>query len=109
LLLIDHLVSEGEQGGAMAPGPGWCGARATEIVDRLGALAARHGSWAQEFRARPDRLADDVRSLLEQPGLLRVVDGYDDWWWLSPAAARWTVVADAPQHRAPGRSAEEEL
>ncbi|MFD5898665.1 DUF2398 family protein [Streptomyces sp. NPDC060366] len=94
LLLVDHLVGEGERGGAMAPGPGWCGARAAEVVDRLGGLAVRHVRWAQEYRDRPERLAHDVRDLLEPSGLLRVVGGYDDWWWVSPAAARWTVVAD---------------
>lgn len=105
LLLIDHLVSRGERGGAMTPGPGWCGVRETEVVDRLGVLAARHVRWAQEYRDQPDRLAHDVRDLLEPPGLLRVVDGYDDWWWLSPAAARWTVLAED----ASGCSAEEEM
>lgn len=92
LLLIDYLTVEGERGGAMAPGPGWYGAAAAGVVGWLGELGGRHTGWGEEFRRRPEHLAEQVRALLEPPGLLRVVAGFEDWWWLSPAAARWTVV-----------------
>ncbi|GGT44410.1 hypothetical protein GCM10010254_74420 [Streptomyces chromofuscus] len=109
LLLIDCLTAEGERDGTMAPGPGWCGAPAAVVVDRLGEMAARHTGWAGEYRAQPARLADHVQGLLEQADLLRVTDGYEAWWWLSPAAARWTVVADQPVPPSPGSRLEETL
>jgi uncharacterized protein (TIGR02678 family) len=96
LLLIDHLTQVGDRGAAMAPGPGWYGAGAGEVVGRLGELAAQYTGWAGEYRSDPSRLAEHVRALLEPPGLLRVVGGYEDQWWLSPAVARWTVVAHEP-------------
>ncbi|WP_406719047.1 TIGR02678 family protein [Streptomyces althioticus] len=93
LLLIDYLTGEGERGGPTAPGEGWCGAAASSVVRRLGELAVRHTRWRGEYRQRPEQLAGQIRTLLERADLLRVAAGYEDWWWLSPAAARWTVVA----------------
>ncbi|MFD6985054.1 DUF2398 family protein [Streptomyces sp. NPDC059956] len=96
LLLIDIVVSVGERGGALAPGEGWCGIRSGEVLRHLGELAREHPGWADEFRNAPERLGDHVRELLEPADLLRVSCGYEDWWWLSPASARWTVVPDEP-------------
>ncbi|MFJ3214182.1 DUF2398 family protein [Streptomyces flaveolus] len=93
LLLIDYLNGEGERGGTAAPGEGWCGAAASSVIRRLGELAVRHTGWRGEYRQRPEHLAGQIRTLLEEADLLRVATGYEDWWWLSPAAARWTVVA----------------
>ncbi|MFE6631676.1 DUF2398 family protein [Streptomyces rochei] len=93
LLLIDYLAGEGQRGGAAAPDENWCGAAASAVVRRLGELAVRHTGWRGEYRQRPELLAGQVRTLLEEADLLRVGAGYEDWWWLSPAAARWTVVA----------------
>jgi len=61
------------------------------VVGHLSGLAAQHARWATEYRQDPAHLADDVRALLEPLGLLRVAGGYDPWWWLSPAAARWSI------------------
>ncbi|AEY86853.1 hypothetical protein SHJG_1577 [Streptomyces hygroscopicus subsp. jinggangensis 5008] len=97
LLLIDYLTGEGERGGPAAPGEGWCGAAASCVVRRLAELAVRHTRWRGEYRRRPEQLAAQIRALLERADLLRVAPGYEDWWWLSPAAARWAVVPqDAP-------------
>ncbi|MEE1806771.1 DUF2398 family protein [Streptomyces sp. BE133] len=95
LLLVDALVCGGERGGPLAPGPGWCGAPQSWVLGRLGELAERHTWWRLELRADLPRLAKDVRQVLEpEAGLLRVVGGFEDWWWLSPAAARWTVLPE---------------
>ncbi|MEU1223064.1 DUF2398 family protein [Streptomyces microflavus] len=95
LLLIDALVRSRKQGGPLAPGPGWCGAPQSWVVDRLGELARQHTWWRQELRADLERLAKDVRQVLEpEADLLRVTGGFEDWWWLSPAAARWTVLPE---------------
>jgi uncharacterized protein (TIGR02678 family) len=109
LLLIDYLSSEGERGGAAAPGEGWCGAAASVVVRRLGELAVRHTRWRGEYRQRPEQLAGQIRALLEEADLLRVTGGYEDWWWLSPAAARWTVVAHDGQLSDPLGSAGAEM
>ncbi|MER5887801.1 DUF2398 family protein [Streptomyces sp. NPDC001941] len=93
LLLVDYLADHGERGGPMAPGEGWYGAAASGVVRHLGDLAVRHARWRQHFRQRPDLLAAQVREVLQEADLLRVVEGYEDWWWLSPAVARWTVFA----------------
>ncbi|MEU5205328.1 DUF2398 family protein [Kribbella sp. NPDC020789] len=92
LLVIDYLTGEGERGGPAAPGEGWCGAAASAVVRQLTELGLRHTRWRGEYRRRPEQLAAHIRALLEQADLLRVTPGYEDWWWLSPAAARWTVV-----------------
>ncbi|MGW3061746.1 DUF2398 family protein [Streptomyces goshikiensis] len=92
LLLIDQVVERGQRGGALAPGAGWCGMRAPEVVRHLGELAVEYTGWAREYREDPRQLGDHVKKLLEPADLLRVSRGYEDWWWLSPAAARWTVV-----------------
>ncbi|MCX4581188.1 TIGR02678 family protein [Streptomyces sp. NBC_01571] len=97
LLLIDYLTGEGERGGADAPGEGWYGAAASSVVRRLGELAVRHTRWRGEYRQRPEQLAGQIRTLLEEADLLRVATSYEDWWWLSPAAARWTVIAHDTQ------------
>ncbi|MFF7887820.1 DUF2398 family protein [Streptomyces sp. NPDC020794] len=93
LLLIDYLTGEGERGGSDAPGEGWYGAAASSVVRRLGELAVRHKGWRGEYRQRPEQLAAQIRTLLEEADLLRVATNYEDWWWLSPAVARWTVIA----------------
>ncbi|MBT2526980.1 DUF2398 family protein [Streptomyces sp. ISL-99] len=108
LLLIDYLTDEGERGGAMAPGPGWCGASVSEVVRRLGEMGVRHTRWGAEYRRRPAYLAEEVRALLQRADLLRVSEGFEDWWWLSPATARWTVVPEERQLVVPAPGAETE-
>ncbi|MGW3387349.1 DUF2398 family protein [Streptomyces cinereoruber] len=95
LLLIDSFFREGERGGAGAPGPGWCGMPKNRVVGRLGELAKRHAWWNKDLRSDLPRLAEDVRGVLEpEADLLRVTGGFEEWWWLSPAAARWTVLSE---------------
>ncbi|MEU8701622.1 DUF2398 family protein [Streptomyces sp. NPDC048680] len=95
LLLIDSFVSEGVRGGAGAPGPHWCGMPKSRVVGRLGELAKRHAWWNKDLRGDLPRLAEDVRGVLEpEADLLRVTGGFEEWWWLSPAAARWTVLSE---------------
>ncbi|QPK43209.1 DUF2398 family protein [Streptomyces gardneri] len=95
LLLIDSFFFEGERGGAGAPGPGWCGMPKSRVVGRLGELAKRHAWWSKDLRGDLPRLAQDVRGVLEpEADLLRVTGGFEEWWWLSPAAARWTVLSE---------------
>ncbi|MER5618691.1 DUF2398 family protein [Streptomyces sp. NPDC002215] len=97
LLLIDGLVSEGERGGVGAPGSGWCGMPKSWVVGRLGELARQHAWWSKDLRSDLPRLAEDVRGVLEpEADLLRVTGGFEEWWWLSPAAARWTVLSEQP-------------
>ncbi|WP_405559495.1 DUF2398 family protein [Streptomyces sp. NBC_01180] len=95
LLLIDSFVSEGVRGGMGAPGPNWCGMPRSRVVGRLGELAKRHAWWNKDLRGDLPRLAEDVRGVLEpEADLLRVTGGFEEWWWLSPAAARWTVLSE---------------
>ncbi|MEU9420203.1 DUF2398 family protein [Streptomyces sp. NPDC048272] len=96
LLLIDHVVEQGERGGVLAPGEGWCGMCEPEIVRHLSELSVQHTRWADEYRQAPRQLGDHVQKLLEPADLLRVSRGYENWWWLSPAAARWTVMSGDP-------------
>ncbi|MFF3276048.1 DUF2398 family protein [Streptomyces chrestomyceticus] len=105
LLLIDYLSGEGERGGPSAPGEGWCGAAASTVIRRLGELAVRHPGWRGEYRQRPEHLAGQIRTLLEGADLLRVAAGYEDWWWLSPAAARWAVLTLDGQTAEPAHGA----
>lgn len=78
-----------------APGPGWCGMPKSRVVGRLGELAKRHAWWNKDLRGDRPRLAEDVRGVLEpEADLLRVTGGFEEWWWLSPAAARWTVLSE---------------
>ncbi|MFG2489394.1 DUF2398 family protein [Streptomyces virginiae] len=108
LLLVDALTVEGERGGALAPGAGWCGAPKSWVVRRLGEMAVQHPWWSKDLRADLPRLADDVRGVLEpEADLLRVVVGYEDWWWLSPAAARWTVLPE--EQPVPGNGVKESV
>ncbi|GHE11924.1 DUF2398 family protein [Streptomyces alanosinicus] len=109
LLLIDVLSAEGERGGTGAPGPGWCGAPKSWVVGRLGEMAGRHAWWSKDLRSDLPRLAEDVRQVLEpEADLLRVVGGYEDWWWLSPAGARWTVLPEEqPVPAVPGTGVRE--
>ncbi|MFE6498062.1 DUF2398 family protein [Streptomyces sp. NPDC057748] len=97
LLLIDGLVSGGERGGVGAPGSGWCGMPKSWVVGRLGELARRHAWWSKDLRSDLPRLAEDVRGVLKpEADQLRVTGGFEEWWWLSPAAARWTVLSEQP-------------
>ncbi|MDX2910477.1 DUF2398 family protein [Streptomyces griseiscabiei] len=85
LLLIDYLSGEGERGRPTAPGEGWCGAAAS----------------ARECWQRLERLAGQIRTLLERADLLRVATGYEDLWWLSLSIAQEQRCDEPVEHPCP--------
>lgn len=97
LLLREQAAIEGHVEGA--PGQGWRGLPATEIPERLAALAAvvgaGRGGWRQEYVDDPAALAGQIEALLTGLDLVRVAprNPSEVSWWFSPASGRWPLAA----------------
>jgi uncharacterized protein (TIGR02678 family) len=98
LLICDHAGEVGTQSGA--PGPGWRGLTAHDVLAHLGVLidryAAGKGGWSADLAAEPATLAEHVAELLEALGVLVRRDDALRTWWFSPVTGRWPAPASAP-------------
>lgn len=101
LLLSEYAASAGELATTLfGPGLGWRGISEQRARAQLTMLASERasgqGGWRRELAEHPERLAEEVRTLLTRLDLMRIETALDgtQTWWFSPVTGRWLSIGN---------------
>lgn len=101
LLLSEYAASAGEPATTLVgPGLGWRGISEQRARAQIATLASERasgqGGWRRELAEHPERLAEEVRTLLARLDLMRIESALDgtQTWWFSPVTGRWLSIGN---------------